>query len=93
MTDVQLKLMLELMVSELSVTVNAVAELMPEEAARESNGEWLKKPEFANKHLFIASETTHDWVTTQGDYIALEPLRNLVDQWEQRIGALGRSDN
>lgn len=89
MSDAQLKLMLVLMLSELSATIDEVSELMPEDAERESVGDWVKKPEFANKFVILASEETHDWQTTQGDYLALEPLRNLVVQWQQRIEAIG----
>ena len=86
MTDPQLKLLLSSMLDELEHVMDDVRERMPESAERE--GEWVRKPEYADQFFLKLTEETHEFVRN-GEFEALKPLANWLATWRERVDELG----
>lgn len=91
MTNEQLKLLLMSMRAELSAVVQSVRERMPEDAERHQIERWEKKPEYKSRFVVLNSEETHNLVVDSGDYVALEPLVDLLARWQVRIAQLAEN--
>lgn len=92
MTNEQLQLLLLGWLAELDAAIDGAREAMPGAAERETLDQWVKRPEYADRLVWIETNTTHEWRTVPGEYLALVPLVALRDAWQERVDMLGNGE-
>lgn len=88
MTNEQLHIYLAGLLAELDTAIDATRDLLPEDAERETEQAWRRRPEYEGALLWFFDETKCERVTVTGEYLALTPLVALREAWQERMDVL-----